>query len=166
MRDVRSGHPNDTSAKESAESLADQDSGTKWYARDSGRPTVDRPVHAIYRLRAPAAVTGYSLTSANDAAPRDPAAWTVLGSDSDSAAKDADDSSWKVLDEEKGSASVPAGRATSTRSTPRTRTATTSSASPTTVLAGARVRPVTATSSSSPTGPCAVPRAPRPRRSE
>ncbi|MHC3458751.1 acid phosphatase [Streptomyces flavovirens] len=102
VSDVRSDHPNDTSATEGVRSLADQDPGTKWYARDSGRPTAAGPVHAIYSLRTPAAVTGYSLTSANDAPPRDPAAWTVLGSDSDLAAKDADDSSWKVLDQEKG----------------------------------------------------------------
>ncbi|WP_233517968.1 acid phosphatase [Streptomyces corynorhini] len=102
VREVRSGHPNDTSAKEGVGNLADQDSDTKWFARDSGRPTRGEPVHVIYTLRAPAAVTGYSLTSANDAAPRDPAAWTLLGSDSDVAAKDADDPSWQVLDEEEG----------------------------------------------------------------
>lgn len=102
VRDVRSAHPNATSATEGVENLADQDSGTKWFARDSGRPTDDGPVHAIYTLRAPAAATGYSLTSANDAAPRDPAAWTVLGSDSGAAADDPDDPSWKVLDREKG----------------------------------------------------------------
>lgn len=101
VRDVRSGHPNDASAQEGVTSLADQDSGTKWYARDSGRPTGDEPAYAIYTLRTPAAVTGYSLTSANDAPPRDPAAWTVLGSDSESAATDADDTSWHVLDQEK-----------------------------------------------------------------
>lgn len=99
VRDVRSGHPNDTSAQEGVTGLADQDSATKWYARDSGRPTDEEPVYAIYTLRTPAAVTGYSLTSANDAPPRDPAAWTVLGSDS--AAPDADDSSWHVLDQRK-----------------------------------------------------------------
>lgn len=102
VRDVRSDHPNDTSAQEGVESLADQDSGTKWYARDSGRPTGEEPVYAIYTLRTPSAVTGYSLTSASDAPPRDPAAWTVLGSDSDSAGRDADGSSWKVLDQKEG----------------------------------------------------------------
>lgn len=99
VRDVRSGHPNDTSAQEGVTGLADQDSASKWYARDSGRPTDEEPVYAIYTLRTPAAVTGYSLTSANDAPPRDPAAWTVLGSDS--AAPGADDSSWHVLDQRK-----------------------------------------------------------------
>uniref|UniRef100_A0AAU3H4T7 Phosphatase PAP2 family protein n=1 Tax=Streptomyces sp. NBC_01401 TaxID=2903854 RepID=A0AAU3H4T7_9ACTN len=99
--EVRSGHPNETSATEGVESLADQDSATKWYARDSGRPTEDAPVHVIYSLPDPAAVTGYSLTSANDAAPRDPATWTVLGSDRDAAAEDADDPSWKVLNQQK-----------------------------------------------------------------
>ncbi|MFD7425639.1 phosphatase PAP2 family protein [Streptomyces sp. NPDC059818] len=102
VRDVRSDHPNDTSAQEGVGNLTDQDPDTKWYARDSGRPTGEEPVYALYTLRTPAAVTGYSLTSANDAPPRDPAAWTVLGSDSDSAGRDADDSSWKVLDREKG----------------------------------------------------------------
>ncbi|WP_233521394.1 acid phosphatase [Streptomyces triticagri] len=101
VSDIRSDHPNDTSTSEGVPSLADQDPGTKWYAKDSGRPTADAPVHATYTLRNSAAVTGYSLTAADDAAPRDPAAWTVLGSNSDSAAKNPDDASWKVLDRRK-----------------------------------------------------------------
>ncbi|NEA40191.1 phosphatase PAP2 family protein [Streptomyces sp. SID11385] len=98
---ARSDHANATSVDENVDSLFDQDSSTKWYASGSGRPTDARPVHVIYALRSAQVLSGYSLTSANDAPPRDPAAWTVLGSNSASAAENADDSSWRALGEEK-----------------------------------------------------------------
>ncbi|WP_433339860.1 acid phosphatase [Streptomyces sp. CA-253872] len=99
---ARSDHANATSVDENVNGLFDQDSSTKWYASGSGRPTGDRPVHVIYSLGSAQALSGYSLTSANDAPPRDPAAWTLLGSNSASAAENADDSSWSALDDEKG----------------------------------------------------------------
>ncbi|MFF1922031.1 phosphatase PAP2 family protein [Streptomyces sp. NPDC058221] len=98
---VTSNRPNDASATEHVTGLADNDSSTKWYASGSGRPTAEHPVYAIYTLDSPAPVTGYSLTAANDAAPRDPRAWTVLGSNRASAASDADDPSWTELGTEK-----------------------------------------------------------------
>nr|WP_245600769.1 phosphatase PAP2 family protein [Streptomyces sulphureus] len=98
VESVASNHPNDERPGEHVSNLADDDGSTKWYARGSGKPTSSRPVHAIYRLADPAAVTRYSLTAGDDAAPRDPRAWTVLGSNSPDAASDADDPSWTTLD--------------------------------------------------------------------
>ncbi|MEW2130946.1 phosphatase PAP2 family protein [Streptomyces sp. NPDC005435] len=98
VQDVTSGFANGASPTENVASLADGDGSTKWYAAGSGRPSVDHPVSAVYTLKKAAAVTTYSLTSGNDAPPRDPADWTVLGSNSVAAAHDADDPSWTVLD--------------------------------------------------------------------
>ncbi|MFD4777388.1 phosphatase PAP2 family protein [Streptomyces sp. NPDC058427] len=98
---VISNQPNDGSTTEHVASLADNDSSTKWYASGSGQPTADHPLYAIYTLESAAPVTGYSLTSGNDAPPRDPRAWTVFGSNRASAASDADDPSWTALDSEK-----------------------------------------------------------------
>ncbi|MFE9250509.1 phosphatase PAP2 family protein [Streptomyces sp. NPDC007088] len=105
-----SDHANATSVDENVNGLFDQDSSTKWYASGSGRPTESRPVHVIYTLRSARALSGYSLTSAADAAPRDPAAWTLLGSDSASAAQNAEDGSWTELGREKDQRFAGRGR--------------------------------------------------------
>ncbi|AGL16802.1 GH92 family glycosyl hydrolase [Actinoplanes sp. N902-109] len=70
--------PNEVAAK-----LKDTDSNTKWLAFS---PTG----WVTYRLSKPAAVVKYSLTSANDAAARDPKAFTLQGS--------SDGTSWQDLD--------------------------------------------------------------------
>ncbi len=98
VQKVTSGFANSTSPTENVTRLADDDSSTKWYAAGSGRPSVSHPVSAVYTLERATAVTAYSLTSGNDAPPRDPADWTVLGSNSPAAAGNADDTSWTVLD--------------------------------------------------------------------
>jgi hypothetical protein len=102
VQKVTSDYPNATSATEHVSNLADDDSSTKWYADGSGQPSADNPVYAVYTLRRAAAVTGYSMTSANDAPPRDPAAWSVLGTNSAAVAADPADPSWTVLDTESG----------------------------------------------------------------
>ncbi|WP_051840903.1 DUF6924 domain-containing protein [Streptomyces sp. NRRL F-5126] len=62
-------------------------SRSKWFAPHD-RVTID------FRLTEPVAVERYLLTSANDAADRDPSAWTLNGS--------ADGGSWSVLDSRSG----------------------------------------------------------------
>ena len=72
---------------ETAVKLTDNDSSTKWLAF---HPTG----WVAYRLAAPVAVVKYSLTSANDAAGRDPRDFTVQGSD--------DGANWTDLDSRTG----------------------------------------------------------------
>lgn len=74
---------------EGKESLVDGDAATKMLARKS---TVD----VTYTLGEPTAVTAYLLTSANDAADRDPKDWRLLGSNDDALA------TWDVLDTQTG----------------------------------------------------------------
>lgn len=74
--------PNEVAAR-----AADDDSNTKWLAR-TPTPWLQ------YGLDAPAAVTVYTLTSANDAGTRDPAAWQILGSH--------DGATWTTLDTQTG----------------------------------------------------------------
>jgi glucose/arabinose dehydrogenase len=74
--------PNETRAK-----LTDGDANTKWLVRT---PTA----WAGYELAAPARITGYALTSANDSAGRDPKDWTLQGS--------ADGQAWSDLDRRTG----------------------------------------------------------------
>jgi hypothetical protein len=72
---------------ETAVKLKDDDSSTKWLAFS---PTG----WVTYQLAKPVAVTKYSLTSANDAAGRDPKDFTVQGSD--------DGAKWTDLDSRTG----------------------------------------------------------------
>lgn len=74
--------PNETAAM-----LADGSPMTKWLAFASSG-------WAQYRLSEPAVVTSYALTSANDAAERDPKDFRLLGS--------TDGVDWQVLDEQTG----------------------------------------------------------------
>ncbi|MGW2884993.1 discoidin domain-containing protein [Streptomyces griseoruber] len=76
-----------TAGGEVKENLADGEPSTKWL-------TFAATGWAEFDLDAPAAVTTYALTSANDAAERDPADWTLSGS--------ADGSTWTVLDSRSG----------------------------------------------------------------
>ncbi|MFG2869102.1 GH92 family glycosyl hydrolase [Streptomyces sp. NPDC048338] len=72
---------------ETKENLVDLQSGTKWL--------VFEPTAWIeFDLDAPVKVVTYALTSANDAAERDPRDWTLKGS--------ADGKEWKVLDGREG----------------------------------------------------------------
>ncbi|GGQ50807.1 ThuA domain-containing protein [Couchioplanes azureus] len=68
---------------ETKEKLTDGDANTKWLART---PTA----WITYELSRPTAISGYALTSANDAPGRDPRDWTLQGS--------ADGTSWTDLD--------------------------------------------------------------------
>ena len=72
---------------ETAVKLKDEDSSTKWLAFS---PTG----WVTYQLAKPVAVVKYSLTSANDAAGRDPKDFTLQGSD--------DGSKWTDLDSRTG----------------------------------------------------------------
>lgn len=60
--------PNETAAR-----LFDNNSSTKWLAFSTSG-------WIIFSTTAPAQVTSYALTSANDAPGRDPASWTLAGS--------------------------------------------------------------------------------------
>lgn len=74
-------------AGEGGDNLNDGDPGTKWL--------VDTPTSwAQYTLDGPAEVTGYALTSANDAPERDPRDWTLQGS--------ADGTTWTTVDTQTG----------------------------------------------------------------
>ncbi|WP_433379174.1 GH92 family glycosyl hydrolase [Actinoplanes sp. CA-142083] len=68
---------------ETAVKLKDSDSSTKWLA-------FSRTGWVTYQLAAPVAVAKYSLTSANDAATRDPKDFTLQGSNDGSAWTDLD----------------------------------------------------------------------------
>ncbi|MDM7831611.1 GH92 family glycosyl hydrolase [Cellulomonas edaphi] len=68
---------------EVAGNLADGDANTKWLAGA-------RTAQITYELDAATTVAAYALTSANDAANRDPRGWTLRGS--------ADGTSWTTLD--------------------------------------------------------------------
>ncbi|MET0302718.1 MAG: GH92 family glycosyl hydrolase [Microbacteriaceae bacterium] len=70
---------------EIAANLIDGSASTKWLAF---APTAT----ITYELEAPAVVAAYTLTSANDAATRDPLEWTVSGS--------VDGEEWEVIDEQ------------------------------------------------------------------
>jgi PKD repeat protein/type 1 glutamine amidotransferase len=72
---------------ETKEKLTDGDANTKWLVRT---PTG----WVTYELAAPAAVTGYALTSANDSNGRDPKDWTLQGS--------ADGTTWSDVDRRTG----------------------------------------------------------------
>lgn len=95
---VTSNFPNAESPDESIEHLLDRDPETKWYAGTGNAPSPDRPIYAIYSLSRPAAITGYQLTSGNDAPERDPASWQVLGSNDPQASMDAEHPSWTEVD--------------------------------------------------------------------
>lgn len=69
------------------ENLVDGEAGTKWL-------TFASTGWAEFDLEEPAKVVTYALTSANDAAERDPRDWTLQGS--------TDGKEWKVLDTRKG----------------------------------------------------------------
>ncbi|MFJ9715672.1 GH92 family glycosyl hydrolase [Streptomyces sp. NPDC101213] len=76
-----------TAGGEVKENLVDGEAGTKWLAFEAtGWVEFDLPE--------PAAVTAYALTSANDAAARDPADWTLKGS--------ADGGDWTTVDTRSG----------------------------------------------------------------
>ncbi|MFF8277169.1 GH92 family glycosyl hydrolase [Streptomyces lateritius] len=75
------------SAGETKENLVDLQPGTKWLVFE---PTA----WLEFDLDAPVKVVTYALTSANDAAERDPRDWTLKGS--------ADGEEWKVLDTREG----------------------------------------------------------------
>ncbi|MEV6813844.1 glycoside hydrolase N-terminal domain-containing protein [Micromonospora sp. NPDC051296] len=79
------GGPYTTSATEGVDKTTDGDSRTKW--------CVDRPPSQVIwqvALTAPAVVSAYQLTSANDVPLRDPQIWTFQGS--------ADGTEWSILD--------------------------------------------------------------------
>ncbi|MFF5188410.1 GH92 family glycosyl hydrolase [Streptomyces sp. NPDC000345] len=76
-----------TAGGEVKENLVDGEPGTKWLAFAATG-------WAEFDLDAPVAVTTYALTSANDAAERDPADWTLQGS--------ADGTVWTTLDSRTG----------------------------------------------------------------
>ncbi|GAA1806581.1 glycosyl hydrolase family 95 catalytic domain-containing protein [Agromyces neolithicus] len=83
------GGPYRTSGSENFEKTYDGRPGTKW--------CIDGPpAHVLWQveLQAPAVVSSYSFTSANDVPNRDPQEWTVLGSN--------DGSSWAALDARSG----------------------------------------------------------------
>ncbi|MFC7579798.1 GH92 family glycosyl hydrolase [Schaalia naturae] len=69
--------------------LVDANSRSKWLTKDTKG-------WAQYRLSEPAAIDSYTLTSANDAAGRDPKDWTVQGSN--------DGQAWTTLDTRTGQA--------------------------------------------------------------
>ncbi|GAA2248338.1 hypothetical protein GCM10010401_22740 [Rarobacter faecitabidus] len=95
---VTSNFPNSGSSSENIESLRDKDATTKWYAGTGNKPTTESPIWAIYTLSSAQLVTGYSLTSGDDAPERDPKAWTVLGSNDAAAATNATHASWVQID--------------------------------------------------------------------
>ncbi|WP_265521697.1 GH92 family glycosyl hydrolase [Oerskovia flava] len=74
---------------EGAANLADGNPGTKWLAFAATG-------WVAYEFSEPVTVSAYSLSSANDAAPRDPAAWQLQGS--------VDGSTWTTVDERSGEA--------------------------------------------------------------
>ncbi|MFF3398823.1 GH92 family glycosyl hydrolase [Streptomyces sp. NPDC002659] len=76
-----------TGAGETKENLVDLQPGTKWLAFE---PTA----WIEFDTDAPVKVVTYAMTSANDAAERDPKDWTLKGS--------ADGKEWKVLDSREG----------------------------------------------------------------
>lgn len=76
-----------TGAGETKENLVDLQPGTKWLAFE---PTA----WIEFDTDAPVKVVTYAMTSANDAAERDPKDWTLKGS--------ADGKEWKVLDSRAG----------------------------------------------------------------
>ncbi|WP_142213167.1 GH92 family glycosyl hydrolase [Streptomyces sp. SLBN-118] len=86
VTDVRAGAEN-TGAGETKENLVDLQPGTKWLAFE---PTA----WIEFDTDAPVKVVTYAMTSANDAAERDPRDWTLKGS--------ADGKEWKVLDSREG----------------------------------------------------------------
>lgn len=99
---VTSNFPNSSHATENIDSLRDRDPDTKWYAGTGNAPSGQRPIYAIYTLAKPAAITGYELTSGNDAPERDPSDWQVLASNDPDALDDAEHASWTVVDERSG----------------------------------------------------------------
>ncbi|GAA2246652.1 alpha-1 2-mannosidase [Streptomyces ruber] len=86
VTDVRASGEN-TGANEVKENLADGEPGSKWL-------TFAPTGWAEFDLDAPAAITTYALTSANDHAERDPRDWVLKGS--------ADGVAWTVLDTRTG----------------------------------------------------------------
>lgn len=76
-----------TGAGETKESLVDLQPGTKWL-------TFEPTAWVEFDTDSPIKVVTYALTSANDAAERDPKDWTLKGS--------ADGKEWKVLDTRQG----------------------------------------------------------------
>lgn len=72
---------------EVAAALADANPASKWLV-------FDKTAWAQYELQEPAAITSYSLTSANDASGRDPKDFEVLGS--------TDGKEWESIDSQKG----------------------------------------------------------------
>ncbi|MFF3848768.1 GH92 family glycosyl hydrolase [Streptomyces sp. NPDC002328] len=83
---LRAGAEN-TAGGEVKENLVDGEAGTKWL-------TFQATGWIEFDLAAPAAVTTYALTSANDFPVRDPADWTLSGS--------ADGTAWTTLDTRAG----------------------------------------------------------------
>ncbi|WP_406399023.1 GH92 family glycosyl hydrolase [Streptomyces sp. NBC_00879] len=86
VTDLRASAEN-TGAGETKENLVDLQPGTKWLAFE---PTA----WIEFDTDAPVKVVTYAMTSANDAAERDPNDWTLKGS--------ADGKEWKVLDSREG----------------------------------------------------------------
>ncbi|MCU0781022.1 MAG: glycoside hydrolase family 95 protein, partial [Akkermansiaceae bacterium] len=82
-----SGHA--PSGAEDVSLASDGDPRTKWCVEHHGRPVVWQ-----IDLGAPAAVTGYGFTSANDVPTRDPRTWTFEGS--------ADGKTWRQIEERRG----------------------------------------------------------------
>jgi alpha-L-fucosidase 2 len=73
---------------------SDGDPKTKWCVEPRGRPVV-----WMLKRAAPAVVSRYAFTSANDTPPRDPHTWELAGSN--------DGVSWTVLDRRSGEAPMP-----------------------------------------------------------
>ncbi len=77
---------------EVAANLADGNPSTKWL--DFLVPSAANPTWVRYELNAPSVLSGYALTSANDAAERDPKDWTIDGSN--------DGTTWTTVDTRTG----------------------------------------------------------------
>ena len=78
---------------ETADKLFDGNSGSKWFAGNTGT-AITYPVTVSWQYTAPYALSGYQMVSAGDVEGRDPADWTLYGSDN------GDD--WTALDTQSG----------------------------------------------------------------
>ena len=79
---------------EGAASLFDGNTGSKWFAGNTGRPDPGWPVTVTWDYSRALAADGYSLTSANDVPDRDPKDWKLYGS--------ADGEDYTLIDEQSG----------------------------------------------------------------
>jgi len=72
-------HDNDESSSETIQSLFDSNTSTKWYAKPESHE-FSLPVHITWSYTTAPVITGYDVTSANDAPGRDPKTWNLYAS--------------------------------------------------------------------------------------